>query len=110
MKSYSIGHFIDVDGISSQAVLGRSNARRGIETVHIDITYRDPIAALRQATPEQGEIVRFFDFGYGPVLETPEALGEFKRIASQGDLEDRKSTRLNSSHMSISYAVFCLKK
>src|SRR5690242_21533585 len=24
--------------------------------------------------------------------------------------EDRKSTRLNSSHMSISYAVFCLKK
>src|SRR5699024_11709508 len=25
-------------------------------------------------------------------------------------LEDRKSTRLNSSHVSISYAVFCLKK
>src|SRR5438067_4999262 len=27
-----------------------------------------------------------------------------------GDAEDRKSTRLNSSHVSISYAVFCLKK
>src|SRR5438477_5994622 len=27
-----------------------------------------------------------------------------------GCLADRKSTRLNSSHMSISYAVFCLKK
>src|SRR5207245_11191242 len=27
-----------------------------------------------------------------------------------GDLQDRKSTRLNSSHGSISYAVFCLKK
>src|SRR5690242_21489753 len=26
------------------------------------------------------------------------------------DQGDRKSTRLNSSHMSISYAVFCLKK
>src|SRR5438876_2091612 len=26
------------------------------------------------------------------------------------DREDRKSTRLNSSHPSISYAVFCLKK
>src|SRR5438067_3705489 len=25
-------------------------------------------------------------------------------------LRDRKSTRLNSSHVSISYAVFCLKK
>src|SRR5438309_8720383 len=27
-----------------------------------------------------------------------------------GDILDRKSTRLNSSHSSISYAVFCLKK
>src|SRR5690349_23157873 len=27
-----------------------------------------------------------------------------------GNLEDRKSTRLNSSHVEISYAVFCLKK
>src|SRR5690625_5387099 len=27
-----------------------------------------------------------------------------------GQLEDRKSTRLNSSHVAISYAVFCLKK
>src|SRR5699024_12590025 len=29
---------------------------------------------------------------------------------STGGPEDRKSTRLNSSHVSISYAVFCLKK
>src|SRR5436309_6072984 len=28
----------------------------------------------------------------------------------QGRQEDRKSTRLNSSHVKISYAVFCLKK
>src|SRR5258707_11324217 len=27
-----------------------------------------------------------------------------------GDVRDRKSTRLNSSHANISYAVFCLKK
>src|SRR5699024_12780232 len=27
-----------------------------------------------------------------------------------GEIQDRKSTRLNSSHVSISYAVFCLKK
>src|SRR5207245_8143574 len=27
-----------------------------------------------------------------------------------GEVRDRKSTRLNSSHGSISYAVFCLKK
>src|SRR3989475_3058425 len=30
--------------------------------------------------------------------------------ACQGDGVDRKSTRLNSSHSQISYAVFCLKK
>src|SRR5690242_21242189 len=29
---------------------------------------------------------------------------------SRHAIADRKSTRLNSSHMSISYAVFCLKK
>src|SRR5688572_31059754 len=32
------------------------------------------------------------------------------RSARDGELEDRKSTRLNSSHSQISYAVFCLKK
>src|SRR5699024_12141911 len=38
----------------------------------------------------------------------------FTRIEDMDDcyitLRDRKSTRLNSSHVSISYAVFCLKK
>src|SRR5690625_6503942 len=31
-------------------------------------------------------------------------------IAQRGLNEDRKSTRLNSSHVAISYAVLCLKK
>src|SRR5439155_12143984 len=30
--------------------------------------------------------------------------------ARRGSIPDRKSTRLNSSHVAISYAVFCLKK
>src|SRR5439155_11214637 len=30
--------------------------------------------------------------------------------ARQAQAQDRKSTRLNSSHVAISYAVFCLKK
>src|SRR6266508_5556830 len=30
--------------------------------------------------------------------------------AARARLRDRKSTRLNSSHVAISYAVFCLKK
>src|SRR5947209_11254949 len=32
------------------------------------------------------------------------------RLVLEGRWEDRKSTRLNSSHANISYAVFCLKK
>src|SRR6266571_6490652 len=53
-----------------------------------------------------------------------EALGELIRVSglvrkigtllnqavAKLNATDRKSTRLNSSHMSISYAVFCLKK
>src|SRR5471030_3404735 len=33
-----------------------------------------------------------------------------ERPAHRGGHQDRKSTRLNSSHLGISYAVFCLKK
>src|SRR5439155_7738521 len=33
-----------------------------------------------------------------------------QRAARESTLRDRKSTRLNSSHVAISYAVFCLKK
>src|SRR5699024_11679464 len=35
---------------------------------------------------------------------------EIMRNGSNNKEKDRKSTRLNSSHVSISYAVFCLKK
>src|SRR5579862_5307896 len=41
-------------------------------------------------------------FGYDPA-------GDYDRITREmGARRDRKSTRLNSSHSSISYAVFCL--
>src|SRR5256885_10482015 len=36
--------------------------------------------------------------------------GGVLRGSRGGDEQDRKSTRLNSSHLVISYAVFCLKK
>src|SRR3712207_7082887 len=52
----------------------------------------------------------------GEVTEHPGATGQGDlRDAEAGrqqerPLQDRKSTRLNSSHANISYAVFCLKK
>src|SRR5437879_8509038 len=40
----------------------------------------------------------------------PRRRGEDRRRRRGADARDRKSTRLNSSHRCISYAVFCLKK
>src|SRR2546430_12470399 len=47
----------------------------------------------------------------GLILRLPQTDRALWRSASlQAHLTDRKSTRLNSSHSQISYAVFCLKK
>src|SRR5438552_12780049 len=42
--------------------------------------------------------------------EEEEEEEETPRVRKKGVRRDRKSTRLNSSHQIISYAVFCLKK
>src|SRR5207249_6284642 len=44
------------------------------------------------------------------ILEANRELAERSLVGKEATREDRKSTRLNSSHVSISYAVFCLKK
>src|SRR3712207_7372800 len=48
----------------------------------------------------------------GVVVQGRPGHGDLAAIAAQepADHRDRKSTRLNSSHANISYAVFCLKK
>src|SRR2546427_6575086 len=50
-------------------------------------------------------LCQIFQWWFAPVVKTYHQLG---RVI--GHLLDRKSTRLNSSHSQISYAVFCLKK
>src|SRR5438309_3110194 len=53
-------------------------------------------------------------FAHQPLDLKGDIRGARHRLPAQEDesvtFEDRKSTRLNSSHSSISYAVFCLKK
>src|SRR5438132_5355393 len=44
------------------------------------------------------------------VLGADVVVAQRQRLAQREALSDRKSTRLNSSHTVISYAVFCLKK
>src|SRR3712207_7466889 len=48
----------------------------------------------------------------GAAAKVRAVAGEYLYAEESGDLaaQDRKSTRLNSSHANISYAVFCLKK
>src|SRR5438309_7136440 len=43
-------------------------------------------------------------------VQVAQAVGQLGERDELRAFEDRKSTRLNSSHSSISYAVFCLKK
>src|SRR5690606_40616876 len=57
------------------------------------------LEAVRNRLPVSAQAVR-------TGLATVELPGRFQIIPGQ----DRKSTRLNSSHVKISYAVFCLKK
>src|SRR5699024_11296478 len=74
------------------------------------LTSRDQInrelkTVLDEATRDWGiEISRIELKGIEPPSSVQEAMEMQMRA------EDRKSTRLNSSHVSISYAVFCLKK
>src|SRR3712207_6990473 len=63
--------------------------------------------ALAPAGTRDPSVVRVR--GYLHVQFGPE-FGQGRRDCGQLVRQDRKSTRLNSSHANISYAVFCLKK
>src|SRR5687768_17653374 len=59
--------------------------------------------------PTTSNLIAEVEMTYEPPLGTHQSpLGLY--AFGRRDYEDRKSTRLNSSHGYISYAVFCLKK
>src|SRR3712207_7402682 len=69
---------------------------------------RDPGRAIPDHDPELG-----LQAGHGMAhgrLHAPELASRGRKTPLVDHGEDRKSTRLNSSHANISYAVFCLKK
>src|SRR5690348_18107082 len=65
------------------------------------------LAALVRTT--QRRPIRRYQFGRTVCAESVVPAHDEYLILVMG-VQDRKSTRLNSSHPSISYAVFCLKK
>src|SRR5205085_4073807 len=90
-------------GVGAVAVLGGivlfsvNQANKGVVTVQTaKVAKQDSLVSLVTAS---GEIK--------PTTYTNVTAQGFGRITA---ILDRKSTRLNSSHSQISYAVFCLKK
>src|ERR1035438_10783312 len=92
-----------------------AGARRGVARLaHVArdglISGRDPLEAEGQGDASAGIVP--FGLMHGNRLDDPlhGGLGD-NGISGAADIfQDRKSTRLNSSHLGISYAVFCLKK
>ena len=93
----------DFEGVK-RAVESRGKGDFGIEDVRTyDLKRRELLQAVEQMKNEQKVKSKQI-----PVLKK-EGGSTAALIAEMKEL-DRKSTRLNSSHVTISYAVFCLKK
>src|SRR2546430_9900052 len=68
------------------------------------LSLHDALPISMRADVELGGTDQKFNLLVGRTLQ--EAYGQEQQVV----MTDRKSTRLNSSHSQISYAVFCLKK
>src|SRR5699024_11228251 len=83
------------------------------DALPISPAVRDDVRSVKRIDdrPAFGAVAVHVDRGVHPaggdVQWSVQAGGGVQRVHPA---EDRKSTRLNSSHVSISYAVFCLKK
>src|SRR5207253_9138765 len=70
------------------------------------------VASARKAVQSAAEVLGRAADGYTPFAKPYPNTSSGRRTALANWIasRDRKSTRLNSSHVAISYAVFCLKK
>src|SRR5438132_4338360 len=72
-------------------------------------TTRPRLASTMSVDRQQGHVTSISDFKRAMIVFPQRtARGDHQTLEAPG--RDRKSTRLNSSHTVISYAVFCLKK
>src|SRR6266498_5360671 len=102
-------HKIDLLRRLEHRVYGRRPSvveREGLEALEISDVARVLLPAGRYAElPETGAVPH----GRLADEDQPRHL-RLDGVVAWPDRRDRKSTRLNSSHVRISYAVFCLKK
>src|SRR5437868_13010810 len=94
--------------LSHGVMLGMEQAKRAANVRYFSNRQkgkRKRASPMQLASLRLGDLARVFRSRYGAVrLPDDDAGRDDIRLA------DRKSTRLISSHVSISYAVFCLKK
>src|SRR5690348_17760114 len=89
------------------------SAKRNLETISTSSSNSvAPSAAAREprATQTRPTLVAGATEDIKPVSHLERNPGVPLDLDAVRSIQDRKSTRLNSSHPSISYAVFCLKK
>src|SRR5256885_8767812 len=99
--------------ILDAALAGGAKVLPGDVAFKLHDTYGFPLDLTNDVCRERGLSVD--EAGFQTAMEEQKnkarAAGKFKMDrALEYTGEDRKSTRLNSSHLVISYAVFCLKK
>src|SRR5699024_2877697 len=109
LVNLDLGH---VDGLGTY--FETDGAKTLVETVSNSYYLSE---AIQQTQYENLDVIALEEVGepeFIEVLNTRDIKSKLNPLKNYYDLVliigDRKSTRLNSSHVSISYAVFCLKK
>src|SRR5690625_418201 len=106
------------DGTTTATVLAHSLLREGLKAVAAGMNPMDLKRGIDKAARAAVEELKKLS----TPCDTDKAIAQVGTISANSDEEvgkiiaeamekvDRKSTRLNSSHVAISYAVFCLRK
>src|SRR5690625_5762994 len=100
LQSWSGISFTDVDMIAGTMLRSKPDSGEPFDARTVTTAFRPTTSAL-QAVPLAVNLKT------GEMLWLDSSSGSTERGVSAAD---RKSTRLNSSHVAISYAVFCLNK
>src|SRR5690625_7089260 len=75
-----------------------------------DVLVVDTQTVRAEVSLDGGQLISWSPSGQEDLLWLSPLARSGAGEADRGGIPDRKSTRLNSSHVAISYAVFCLKK
>src|SRR5688572_20296059 len=112
----AVVEFVDIAGLVKGASEGQglgnqflANIRETDAIAHVVRCFEDPnVVHVGGAVDPVSDIeVINTELALADLDAVDKQLAKYEKVAQTGD---RKSTRLNSSHSQISYAVFCLKK